>query len=476
MFDDSRAPTIPPDAYPHPDAEYDAIVATIAATERGRWFLEEHAHRHRGSDTERVLDAIERLERNLGSPAQIPRDRLRRDVAAMRTAIVQAHAEIREGGDGFVVLLELTEALEHRLREVAEQLGSLGETHAEEPPDLPRQESRPARTSGTNDPATWPMAALTEEPPGSDLATDAAPSSADSPPSDMEPGQGAPMLDATVTDWAYAPEEVVPAPRPAQSLRAMLPPIDLASRLGPDLHPRSPPPVAAAPSPDHRAAEATIPLSLEQIEAREYQRRQEEESETEVQFPEPARVATAGPMQGQSDLLVAEASFEPREPDASSLPADLLAPADPVPAADDPLFDTDLFETDQGPAGASGAAEFPPAPEPAAAHFPEERAGNVGMFEPAEFLAAPPDGDVHAGTFVDADGRHDAPEQAVDLPLPDAESPASGAGSEPPADAEAEGDNGSLIQRLEAMREAIASLLDEVADKSGRGREAAGRR
>ncbi|MCJ2134508.1 hypothetical protein MKK69_10655 [Methylobacterium sp. J-026] len=50
---------------PNAPAEYDAIAATIAASERGRWFLAEHARRNRGAETETLLGAIARLERNV---------------------------------------------------------------------------------------------------------------------------------------------------------------------------------------------------------------------------------------------------------------------------------------------------------------------------------------------------------------------------------------------------------------------------
>ncbi len=42
--------------------EYDEIEATIAATERGRLFLHEHAQRNRTAETDVILDALSRLE------------------------------------------------------------------------------------------------------------------------------------------------------------------------------------------------------------------------------------------------------------------------------------------------------------------------------------------------------------------------------------------------------------------------------
>lgn len=44
------------------DRDYGAMQAALSETERGRWFLAEHARRHRGGDTEILLDAIGRIE------------------------------------------------------------------------------------------------------------------------------------------------------------------------------------------------------------------------------------------------------------------------------------------------------------------------------------------------------------------------------------------------------------------------------
>jgi len=39
-------------------AEYEAICAEIAATERGRWFLSEHVKRNRAADTDRLVGSL----------------------------------------------------------------------------------------------------------------------------------------------------------------------------------------------------------------------------------------------------------------------------------------------------------------------------------------------------------------------------------------------------------------------------------
>ena len=80
---------------PNAPAEYAAIEATIAGTERGRWFLAEHARRNRGADTEMLLGAIARLERTVtvdrGHEAF---GHLRGNLVDMADAISRTKAEI----------------------------------------------------------------------------------------------------------------------------------------------------------------------------------------------------------------------------------------------------------------------------------------------------------------------------------------------------------------------------------------------
>ena len=59
---------IPPPAGLTPD-DYDRIEDAVMETARGRWFLAEFARRVRAGDTQKILQAIERLER-ASAPAQ----------------------------------------------------------------------------------------------------------------------------------------------------------------------------------------------------------------------------------------------------------------------------------------------------------------------------------------------------------------------------------------------------------------------
>lgn len=57
------------------DSDYEAIEAAVMETERGRWFLAEHAKRHRTADTEMLLEALTKLEQavaDLKPMAQTP--------------------------------------------------------------------------------------------------------------------------------------------------------------------------------------------------------------------------------------------------------------------------------------------------------------------------------------------------------------------------------------------------------------------
>jgi hypothetical protein len=76
-------------------AEYEAIEATISASERGRWFLAEYGRRHRGAETEVLLGAIARLERSVTvDRGQEAFGHLRGNLLDMADAISRTKAEI----------------------------------------------------------------------------------------------------------------------------------------------------------------------------------------------------------------------------------------------------------------------------------------------------------------------------------------------------------------------------------------------
>lgn len=80
---------------PLPATEYETIEAALMETARGRWFLDEHARRNRGVDTQILLDAIAKLESAVtGSGARKSEDRIRGELIEMSEAISRTRREI----------------------------------------------------------------------------------------------------------------------------------------------------------------------------------------------------------------------------------------------------------------------------------------------------------------------------------------------------------------------------------------------
>jgi hypothetical protein len=70
------------------DVDFDAVERAVLETEKGRWFLAEHARRHRVADTQTLLDALRKIERAANpGPGQA-------DVGPLIDAIRQTRAEI----------------------------------------------------------------------------------------------------------------------------------------------------------------------------------------------------------------------------------------------------------------------------------------------------------------------------------------------------------------------------------------------
>lgn len=88
------------DLMPLADKDYRAIEAAVMESSRGRWFLSEYAQRNRHSDTLTLLEAIHKLEENVGKG--IPQaqaddsdgDKIKFDLMEMASAIAQTKNEI----------------------------------------------------------------------------------------------------------------------------------------------------------------------------------------------------------------------------------------------------------------------------------------------------------------------------------------------------------------------------------------------
>ncbi len=75
--------------------EYDAIESAVMESPRGRSFLAEFARRIRAGETDRLLEAIERLyEAAIGSRHAILADHVRRDLEDMRRSIEETRNDI----------------------------------------------------------------------------------------------------------------------------------------------------------------------------------------------------------------------------------------------------------------------------------------------------------------------------------------------------------------------------------------------
>jgi chemotaxis regulatin CheY-phosphate phosphatase CheZ len=101
-----------------PADEFDALESAVRLTARGRAFLDEFARRLRAAETDRVLNAIERLSQaNNHRAAAGHLDVLRRELEAMSASIVQTRREIasiKPSGNNRIV--QATEELDFVVR------------------------------------------------------------------------------------------------------------------------------------------------------------------------------------------------------------------------------------------------------------------------------------------------------------------------------------------------------------------------
>jgi len=83
----------PPSALAEED--YEAIEAAVMETARGRWFLQEYARRNRNADTDKVLDAVGRIERMVRRERTVELGvEVRNELVDMHRAIERMRAEL----------------------------------------------------------------------------------------------------------------------------------------------------------------------------------------------------------------------------------------------------------------------------------------------------------------------------------------------------------------------------------------------
>jgi chemotaxis regulatin CheY-phosphate phosphatase CheZ len=81
------------------DTQFAAVEDAVLQTPRGRWFLAEYLRRHRTTDTDRVLNAIESLRTHVTSTVTAPRENavstaIRRELQEIAVTIVHARRDI----------------------------------------------------------------------------------------------------------------------------------------------------------------------------------------------------------------------------------------------------------------------------------------------------------------------------------------------------------------------------------------------
>lgn len=107
------------------EADYEAIVATVTQTARGRWFLAEYARRNRNADTRMVLDAVARIETSMARTPQVADPGL-----AVAAALAEARRRAADLLDTNRASREIVQQHVKALREIAWTLREWGTDNA----------------------------------------------------------------------------------------------------------------------------------------------------------------------------------------------------------------------------------------------------------------------------------------------------------------------------------------------------------
>jgi hypothetical protein len=317
----------------------------------------------------------------------------------------------------------------------------------------------------------------------------------DLPDAGPEAGDAAaPAPVSSIADWAFIPADVAPEPEAAP----LLPPLDVAT------------------PPEQPPADSPMSAALQRLEAREYDRQRVATAVAEP-VPEVAEAAMPPPEAAERPSLGGFDDMVMGAGPAAAGRDEFLDTGAPDPAEGRPiadaLFDADLFETDDNaaaaplPSPAIPAASIPPQSHAPLADWTAEPAHDEPAYaepvyqepayaerthaEPAavEAAQAEPAYAAPAGFMQDLT-ENTAPEHAQDFapapaalfteppaeplpamaalpdPLPEPEDMAARPPEEGPGI-----DTSAVLQRLESMRSAIASLMEEVSEKTARRRQ-----
>jgi hypothetical protein len=125
MSDEKRALTR--HSAPPSEADYEAILAAVMETGRGRWFLHEFAQRNRHTETRGVLTAIERIEGMLRMQGDVPDAPAHPAAGQIATAIARAQemvaaASVSDDAHAFDIVGQVIENAQVRVRGVYTRL------------------------------------------------------------------------------------------------------------------------------------------------------------------------------------------------------------------------------------------------------------------------------------------------------------------------------------------------------------------
>ena len=159
-------------------ADYESIEAAVMETARGRWFLLEYARRQRAAETQRLADAVDRLEAVIAGAAAAPETPaavavVSADMAALAERLSDLAWRLREDGAHPDLCNEM-DAVIASLRPP----GAAAATHARrapvtDPPPLatpPWEQRHEAATVSSGDPRARALARLDDLPLAEKLA------------------------------------------------------------------------------------------------------------------------------------------------------------------------------------------------------------------------------------------------------------------------------------------------------------------
>jgi len=174
----ASSPVIPAHA-PVCDAEYDAILATLAASARGRAFLAEYGRRNRGADTTTVLAAIDHIGaalRDEAAPDDAP-EYLQLGLMAMAGLIAAVENDMSALSTGH----ETTDSARPRVQRVIGTLRDLGDcvqVMLDSWPTKPTPQAAAPEPAAHVTASTSPAPAFVETPPAPSADHGASPTDA----------------------------------------------------------------------------------------------------------------------------------------------------------------------------------------------------------------------------------------------------------------------------------------------------------